>query len=297
MFQRLLRALIQSFCNFKFTVVLAIVIDYIMAMKRSEITAVCLLGGILSGTAVKAVVTDTKDSPYDVIIQRNVFGLRPPPPIAEPTPPPKPPAAEVKLAGITTIVSPPRAILQWKDPGQPPAPGNPGTPPGKDESYIFREGEQQGIIKVLAINVKDGSVKIENAGEPMLLTFETHGSKLPNTPAPAGPPGALPNPAGGTAPGHPAALGLPPNNRFGGYPIPGAGGVNPAGSGQPSIPVRPLRASPEPATTVAQQPSMTPETQIVLMEIERERTKEAVAAGDLPPLPPTELTPETPEGQ
>lgn len=279
--------------------VLAIEIDYLMAMKRSEITAVCLLGGILSSTGVKAVVTDTKDRPYNVIIERNVFGLKPPP-TNVPEPPPKPPAAEVHLAGITTIVSPPRAILQWKEPGQPPAPGKPGIPPGKDESYIFREGEQQGIIKVLAINVKDGSVKIENAGEPMLLTFETHGAKLQNTPAPAVAPGALPNPAGGIAPGSPAAsLGIPPNNRFGGYPIPGAGGVNPAGSSQPSIPVRPLRAFPEPDTTIAQQQQqlITPETQPILIELERERTKAAVAAGDLPPLPITELTPLTTEGQ
>ena len=273
-------------------------------MKRSGITAVCLLGGLLFSTGVKGVVTDVKDNPYNVIIERNVFGLKPPLSSDPPPPPPKPPAAEVKLAGITTIVSPKRAILQWKDPGQPPAPGKPGTPPGKEESYIFREGEQQGIIKVLEINEKDGSVKIENAGEPMLLTFETHGAKLPNTPpppTPGAPPGALPNPAAAAAPGNVNAArnqGVGAYNRFaGGNPNPAADGVNPGSSGLPTIPTRQLRPSPDQTATVAQQPPLTPETQIILMEVERERTKPQVAAGELPPLPPTELTPVTPEGQ
>jgi hypothetical protein len=36
----------------------------------------------------------------------------------------------------------------------------------------------------------------------------------------------------------------------------------------------------------------TPEEQIILIEVERERTKNEVERGDLPALPPTELTPE-----
>jgi len=293
---------INLFCNFKFALVLSPGIGYIATMKRGQITAVCLLGGLLFSTGVKAVVTDTKGDDYKVIVERNVFGLNPPK-TNEVVVAPPPPAAEVKLAGITTIVSPPRAILNWKEPGLPAAPGRPATPPGKEESYIFREGEKQGIIKVVEINVKAGSVKIENGGVPTLLTFETHGVKLPNTPAPAVP-GTLPTPPGGARPGVPnptASLnpgtpgrGLP----AAGNPNPATVGANPAGSGLASVPPRPLRGGgPGTPTAVAQNPPMTPEAQVILMEVERERTKPEVAAGVLPPIPPTVLTPVDTEEQ
>ena len=112
---------------------------------------------------------------------------------------------------------------------------------------------------LIAINEKDGSVKIKNAGEIMVVDFKNNGAKLPNAPAPAAPPGI-------PLPGAAANIGVPGHNRFGG-----------------GNPPRPVRAE-EP-------PPLTPETQIVLMELERERTKAQVAAGELPPLPPTEITP------
>ncbi len=284
-----------------------------MTVKRSEKMVACLLGGLLFSTEVKAVVTDAKGDAYRVIVDRNVFGLKPIPVETNAPPPPQPPATEVKLAGITTILPTPRAILQWKQPGQPAAHGKPATPPGKEESFIMVEGQREGIIEVLEINQKAGSVKIKNAGEPMLLTFETHGVKLPNTPPSAVPttPGVVsPNPAAGTRPGVPgiptaalnqgaAGRGLP----MVGNPNPAAGGVNPAtaafspdGSSISSIPTRQLRNSPSTATPVAVNPPMNPDAQIILMEVERERTKPHVDAGILPPIPPTVLTP-APEGQ
>jgi hypothetical protein len=46
-----------------------------------------------------------------------------------------------------------------------------------------------------------------------------------------------------------------------------------------------------PRAAVPSQPQFTAEQQIILMEIERERTKAEVIKGVRPPLPPTELTP------
>ncbi|MBI3852964.1 MAG: hypothetical protein HY298_22150 [Verrucomicrobia bacterium] len=273
-------------------------------MKCSEITTIGLLGGLLFSTGVKAVVTDAKENPYNVIIERNVFGIKPPPPIVPP-PPAVMPATEVKLAGITTILSPKRAILQWKEPAKP------GTPPGKEESFIMVEGQREGIIEVVEIDEKAGRVKIKNAGEPMDIDFKNNGVKLASTPPPAVP-GAPPGAALGATPVRPGAV-APPSpsaglnqgvstyNRFatgGNNPNPAAAGVNLANNSLPSIPTRQLRESPGIPTSVAEhQPPMTPETQIILMEVERERTKAQVAAGELPPLPPTELTPGSPEGQ
>jgi hypothetical protein len=53
--------------------------------------------------------------------------------------------------------------------------------------------------------------------------------------------------------------------------------------GSQSIPARPVRT--------AEPPPLTYEEQIIMMEVERERTKDLVKAGEYPPLPPTELTP------
>jgi hypothetical protein len=273
-----------------------------MTVKRSETAAVCLLGGLLFSTGVKAVVTDAKGDAYNVIVDRNVFGLKPQE-TNGPPPPPATPATEVKLAGITTILSTPRAILQWKQPGQPAATGKSAAPPGKEESFIMVEGQREGIIEVLEINSKANSVKIKNGGEPMLLTFDTHGVKLPNTPPSAVPaPGGLPVPPGGARPGiptasvNPGAAGL--NVPVVGNPNPigggGRGGGNLANSGSSSIPIRQLRGAPG---TPTQNPPLTPEAQLILMEVERERTKPHVAAGVLPPIPPTVLTPANPEEQ
>lgn len=46
-----------------------------------------------------------------------------------------------------------------------------------------------------------------------------------------------------------------------------------------------------PTAVVPSRPQLTAEEQIILMEVERERTKDAVTKGEHPPLPPTELTP------
>jgi hypothetical protein len=55
----------------------------------------------------------------------------------------------------------------------------------------------------------------------------------------------------------------------------------------------PLGASPTPNQTVQQhaQNQMPVEQQFLMVEAERERTRNQVAAGLLPPLPPTPLTP------
>src|SRR3989442_1543985 len=183
-------------------------------MKHKQKAVACLLGCLMSSAEARSAVTEAQDNPYNVIVERNVFGLKPPP-SNDPTPPPPPPATQVKLLGITTVVSPKRAILQWRDPGQAPVPGKPAAQPGKEQSYIMTEGQREGIIELLEIDEKAGSVKIKNAGEPMTLTFDANGIKLPSTPAPAIP-GTLPGAAPGGVPGNPTAAfnpGTPAYNR------------------------------------------------------------------------------------
>jgi len=49
---------------------------------------------------------------------------------------------------------------------------------------------------------------------------------------------------------------------------------------------------PSPVQAPAESTSLSPEEQIILMEVEREKNKAAVQKGLLPPLPPTPLTPQ-----
>ncbi len=135
-------------------------------MIRRRGAGLCALGlaAALSPSALAA-------SPYARIYQRNVFHLRPPPPLhTEPAPGPLP---KVHLTGITTILRGKRALLKVEFPAKP-------FERPKQESYILREGERAGPIEVLAIDEKKAEVKVDNSGTVTTLTFE----KIASTPAP-----------------------------------------------------------------------------------------------------------------
>ena len=60
-------------------------------MKHGGKMLVCLMSGLAFCTAAKTVTQDSADNPYQSIIDRNVFSLKPPPP------PPEIPAAPAEL--------------------------------------------------------------------------------------------------------------------------------------------------------------------------------------------------------
>ncbi len=198
--------------------------QYNVIMKTGEKALACLLSGaVLCGGSAMAVPAD---NPYQGIVERNVFGLKPPPPPPDPAEANKPQPANITLTGITTILGNKRVLMKTA-----PKPGKPGEAP-KEMSYILTEGQRDGDIEVLSIDEVAGAVKIRNAGEEMTLTFEKNGAKLPSTPAPGpvpGAPPALPGMPGMPAPGAPQPAVNPG--------VPGApGGANPF-----SIPTRALR--------------------------------------------------------
>jgi hypothetical protein len=170
--------------------------------------------------------------------------------------------------------------------------------PSQTEPFVLSEGEAQQDIEVKEINEKEGAVKIINHGMAMTLTFKDDGAKMPAGPAPRTPapaPGLPSFPAPRTF-GQRAPAGLPTPS-----PVVGAvrGSSTPAATlnaqrappagpmaafgGSQSIPARPVRT--------VEPPPLTYEEQIIMMEVERERTKDLVKAGQYPPLPPTVLTP------
>ena len=267
---------------------------------------------------------------YQIIVDRNPFGLRPlPPPLSAagpPEPPPKPPAS-FKLVGITSIQSPKKALILKTE----------TAPNSKPKYFRIEEGGRDGDIDVLEIDAKNGSVKIAYAGNNSVLKFEKENVKAAGTPGgPAMPnyaaiPGmGLPPPPAmsttmpggapyqpnmgaaasggrfntGLSPGNPANGGYNPS---GNIPPPGGnpGGVavpsfqlNP-GSGDPvrAVPTRTLRISPGgvPQSSIPPTPeSMDLDVQKVIIEANRILTAPAVANGESPPLPPTDVTPPSP---
>jgi len=277
-------------------------------MRRGgQLTLFVLLGGLSVGAAASAVNPVPSASPYDGIVDRNVFGLKPPPPPPDPEATKTPPA-KITLTGIIggTILGNKRALMKT------PAPqGKPGEQPKGEQSYILTIGQREGDIEVLDIDEKAGSVKVNNAGAVLTLTFEKDGAKLPATPpppVPGAPPGA---PVPGAIPAVPnPAVPQPANPGFS-LPtrairtVPSPGVVNPAGGnygaglaptmGTPvanygATPALPTYSTAQSQAQVAQaqQPQVNPEQQMLMMELQREANK---SNPKFPPLPPTALTP------
>ena len=277
-------------------------------MTHGGKTLVCVLGGLVLCTGALAINSDV---PYAGILERNVFGLKPPPPPVDPNaaasnaPPPN-----VTLAGITTIFGNKRAILKTAATSPP----KPGVPPAND-SYILAEGQRDGDIEVVQIDERAGAVKIRLAGNLVDINFEKNGVKLPSTPMPmAMPVPGMPNPAGGMIPMPAGAVGIPAPGAspFGSKTIPqrtlrmpgsttgasataapGSAGIAVAGlnAGGVALPAFGSSSSGGTAASEVAQPQLTAEEQAIAIEVERERHKARIQSGQMAPPPITVLTP------
>jgi hypothetical protein len=251
----------------------------IRTMKHGGKAEFCVLVGVLLSTSAIAVTSPGADTPYNAIIERNVFNLHAPPPPVNPadlikeTPPPK-----ITLTGITTILGQKKTFLTI------PA-TKPGSPP---ESMMLAEGQGMNEIEVKRIDEKAGVVEVMNHGRAQTLDFEHDGAKpsgvpsggVPQTmamPTAAHPPlnvTPMPPPANVIRPLRSLAPRSSPgsqnnngfNNAFGG----GTGSANVNSQGQTSL---------------------TPEEQVALIEIQRVKYRQENDPTSKI-LPPTELTPE-----
>ena len=268
-------------------------------------SAVALVGSSLVAFA------DVQENPYQVIIDRNPFGLKPIPvvvnTVADTNPPP--PAVEIKLTGISNLGGDPKAFLeivntQTKKTERP-------RPLGIDDSDMN--------IKILSIDAEKGLVRVRNGDAESTLDFEKNGIKPTATAsaAPVPPSGLVPlHPV--PTPGHPMPVAVPgargaivagnngftqhgtantavPNTMFssGAGAVPSrqlrvgdAGNVIVAGGGQPmqqktyAQPAPPLSAVDAAARIEAQRQ----------MLLDRERSGK-VAPGTSAIMPPTEFSP------
>jgi hypothetical protein len=160
-------------------------------MKHGEKTVLCIAAGLALCTATNAITPDPSASPYQGIVDRNVFGLKPPPPPPDPEAN-KPPPPNITLTGILagSVFGGKKAIMKT-----PPTPAKPGEAAPTERSFILGIGQREGDIEVLDIDEKGGSVKVNNSGNVVTLTFEKNGQK-PSAGAPPAVPGGVPAPGG-----------------------------------------------------------------------------------------------------
>lgn len=251
------------------------------------------------------------DNPYQPIVERNSFGLKPPPPPRSDVPPPPPPAplAKVTLTGITSMFGPSskRALLEIieQEPGKAATPRKP----------ILREGERDGAVEVLSIDVEKNMVKIRNGAVETNITFEVAKSSSGNSASAApvqpitasfpSPPAttSIPSFNAGTTTSEPTIISRASandsfnrksvtllGNNLAAAPTPAyasAGSSLQAYSGSDRLrsPSRELRTQTPP---LGNQKPMTAEESFIALEINRELNK----GKNLPPLPFTPLTPQ-----
>lgn len=153
-------------------------------MKRSDWTRVGSISALLVVFfACAKGWADTKENPYEAIVERNPFGLKPPPPPPDPSTNAPPavaaPLATVELTGITDILGNRRALLEIV-----PGPGKQMIKP------ILAEGERVESVEVVAINMEKNEVTVKNGTVVSNLTF-----KVVKATATAAAPAGTPPPA------------------------------------------------------------------------------------------------------
>src|SRR6266850_10350 len=152
-------------------------------------------------SAASVVWADARPNPYDPIVTRNPFGIKPPPPAPPPEQAPQPPLnlPKVVLTGISTMGLKPQALLEVTEQEQ----GKPAVV----KKPIVREGEKDGSIEVISIDIANSMVRIRNGPVETNITFEIAKA---TTAGPGGPgtmpPISVPQPGGGAF--RPAAQGL-----------------------------------------------------------------------------------------
>lgn len=113
-----------------------------------------------------SVLLDSAETnPYAIISQRNVFGLREPPPviIAKPIAVPTNDLPELMLTGIADFPKAKWALLTSTERGKQP------------RRYTLKPGDKEGDLQVVAIDAEAGTVHVLHGSRELVLTFDTHG--------------------------------------------------------------------------------------------------------------------------
>ena len=136
-------------------------------MKTSAKHLLCTLTGLALSTLnqTQAANVESRDHPYKFISATNVFRLKTLVIRPEQHKPPKPPPPTITLQGITTICGQLEALFKVAMPAKPPE-------SVKEIACVLTEGEREGEIEVLEINVQSGTVKFSNHGVVQVLALK-----------------------------------------------------------------------------------------------------------------------------
>ncbi len=229
---------------------------------------------LTNGTAAipmpAAAAADTNVPPslfYQLIVDRNPFALRTPPPAPQPdTTGPVVPSA-LKLTGVTTLLGGTRAMFVVQEPGK-----------TNLFSGLVREGDWDSVItnlQVLSINPKDGIVQVKYGGSEMALNFRDNGIKPAAGPAVPG----MPVPMLGR-PGMPTMPVQRPIVNPAVQPNPAFN--NPGGFRQ--LPARPSRLGASMDSSAPTQPVLTPDQQLLAIQAQEQLGRQEGIP--MPPSPP-----------
>jgi len=191
-------------------------------------------------------IADASPHPYTGIVDRNIFGLKPPPPpVVETNQVQVTPAAKVVLTGITSMFGPQskRAFFEITE-------QEPGKQPVTPKRPILGEGDREGDIEVLAIDIEQNIVRIRNRSIESELTFEVPKSGATTGAAnmAANPPVINPPASPASGPGQPTIISS--SEPRGGVTMFGGGGNSAGNSGGSvstfggAMPVAPVAANP-----------------------------------------------------
>ncbi len=150
--------------------------------NRTRKTITALLGGAVTFGSSGA-FAEVKEHPYQLIVARNPFALRPvlPPPVVEPPPAPPTPPTEIKITGLSTLLERALVFLEFTDP----------QTRKTDRPAPMRVGDTyHGTIAIVSIDAENSRVLIRNNGVERTLDFEKDGLKP--TPPTATSPAAQP---------------------------------------------------------------------------------------------------------
>jgi hypothetical protein len=194
-------------------------IDHCPFMLDDWRTLAGVFGSLLLCSAAPAGAGDSAN-PYQQIVTRNVFGLKPSPASAKSGPEENNPPPKITLTGVTDILGKPQALFSVT------LAAKPGEQP-KSRSFVMGVGEREDGIEVLAIDVRTdgGTVEFDNQGTLQTLSMDKNAPKLTASGVPAVTP-AAPRPVGYAPP-----------------PTPGGTVVVPV-SGMKSVPTRSIRLRP-----------------------------------------------------
>src|SRR5262245_43800763 len=128
-----------------------------MELRRLHLMAA---GGMLIAFTAVGIPSRDGGNPYAKIPERNIFGLKEPPPAPVSNNEPAPALPKLYLTGITTILGNKRAFLTVQYPTKP-------GQPAKEEPLTLSEGQRDGAIEVLTVDEVGKKVRVNNSGTEM----------------------------------------------------------------------------------------------------------------------------------